>query len=416
MLKHRTTTAAIGIVATLLFTLVATLMPASRATAQTTYTTAKTCTAAGNVWIVVQRDYAYQKTGCATRFRTGLEALQSAGFTTSTGAWVSHIDGYVGEGDWYWSYWQGGTVAAPKWTYSELGATQSAPKAGTIEGWRLINWKAGEQKPPAWTPTIKTPARITTTATGKLGDHTGDGIADALGVDSMGRLQVYRGTTTGAFTYLGASGTGWQAMSYIGQINDITGDRRSDVLAVRSSDKSLWLHRSIGNGYFEVVRQVGRNWGGLDQILPVYNLAGGSKQYVVTRQTSDGGLFRYEITPTGLTNKTQIGWRWNGMRQIIGIGDFTGDGRADVLGMQHDGALWLYAGTTTGTLVKTKQVGRGWTGYRLALSPGDLTGDGRYDLMGVRKDGAVFAYQNRVGSFGAARLVIANGEDLRLLA
>ena len=205
-------------------------------------------------------------------------------------------------------------------------------------------------------------------------------------------------------------------MTYIAQIADLSGDRRSDLLARRGKDDSLWIYRGTGNGYLSVWKQAGQNWGGMDQIVPVGSLTGSSTQYVVARRASDGALFRYTLTPNGLTGIQQIGWHWNGMRQILGVGDFTGDGRGDVLAIRGDGTLWAFAGTADGRIGAGRQVGHGWNAFARAFSPGDLTGDGRFDLIGQRIDGHVFAYSNLGGKWGPARRVMSGTQGWKLMA
>ncbi|WP_022911178.1 FG-GAP-like repeat-containing protein [Aestuariimicrobium kwangyangense] len=262
--------------------------------------------------------------------------------------------------------------------------------------------------------------RVTTTSTtapsGAKGDHTGDRIADVYAVDSSGALQFYRGSTSSGLTLVGSRGSGWSGMSYLTQVGDVSGDGWSDLIARRRSDNSLWLYKAGAGGHISGAVQIGRNWGGIDQIVPVANLAGTATQYVVGRQASTGALYRYTLTPTGLTGITQIGRNWNGMRQIIGLGDFTGDGRADVLAIRTDGTLWAYQGTTQATIGAGKQVGRGWTGFRQAFSAGDISGDGRPDLFGQRDDGTVYVYNNLVGTWSYPRVVMSGTQGFRLLA
>lgn len=105
---------------------------------------AAACLAAGNVWVVVERDTGLQQGGCATQFGDGLEALKSAGFTPSGTQFVAAINGYPTStsGDGWWSYWH---ASQPKittqldfdWTFSQLGATNYHPQPGTIEAWRF---------------------------------------------------------------------------------------------------------------------------------------------------------------------------------------------------------------------------------------------------------------------------------------
>ena len=202
-------------------------------------------------------------------------------------------------------------------------------------------------------------------------------------------------------------------MTYLAQIDDITGDKRSDLLARRGTDQSLWVYRALGGGSVSGWKQMGRNWGGMDQIVPAGNLAGGTTQYVVARRAYDGALFRYTLTPNGLTDIKHIGQNWQGMRQILSVGDFNGDGRSDVLAIRHDGTLWSYLGTATGTIGSGKQVGQGWNGFTSAFTAGDLSGDKIRDLVGQRADGSVFTYANKRGSWGTARNIL-NGTQTHM--
>ncbi|MGD7733969.1 FG-GAP-like repeat-containing protein [Propionibacteriaceae bacterium G57] len=253
-------------------------------------------------------------------------------------------------------------------------------------------------------------------ATGKLGDQTGDGIGDLFGIFPDGQLRATMGSTTNPPTFLGFRGTGWGTMTYLVQINDITGDNRSDLMARRGTDQSLWVYRQIGGGYVSGWKKMGQNWGGMDQIVPAFNLAGGSTQYVVARRASDGKLFRYTLTSNGLTGIVQIGQHWNGMKQILSVGDFNGDGRSDVLAIRNDGTLWRYLGTAQGSIGSGTQVGHGWTTFRLAFCAGDWSGDGRYDLMGLRNDGALFTYQKKMGTWGPARPLGTISTTIKLIA
>ncbi|MGD7731710.1 phosphodiester glycosidase family protein [Propionibacteriaceae bacterium G57] len=255
-----------------------------------------------------------------------------------------------------------------------------------------------------------------TAATDKLGDHTGDGLADVYGIDRSGHLQFFRTQPNGKPTWAGAVGTGWGQMTAMTQINDLTGDKRSDLLVRRGTDNSLWLYAGGSNGYVSVVRQVGQNWGGMDIIAPVHNLGAGPGQYVVARRAADGALFRYRLTPGGLVDVKRVGQHWGDMTQLVGAGDLTGDGIADLLAIRTDGTLWRYAGKANGTIDGGVQVGRGWQGFTRAFVAGDLTGDGRYDLLGQRADGKVFLYANLVGQWGQAREVMSGTTGYLLMA
>lgn len=137
---------------------------------------ADSCVKAGRVWVFVERDTGLQQGGCAAKFSTGLEALTSAGFTTTgtsftDGFFITGINGYPGKpsSDHYWSYWHADKPEAKNgklsysWAYSQKGAKAYHPKAGSIEGWRFISLSKEEK--PSWTPTFDAPASNPMTAT-----------------------------------------------------------------------------------------------------------------------------------------------------------------------------------------------------------------------------------------------------------
>ena len=139
------------------------------------------------------------------------------------------------------------------------------------------------------------------------GDHTGDRIADLYAVDPAGALQFIKGSHNTNFTPAGQRGSSWQGMTHLTQVADMSDDGWSDLISRRGGDNSLWLYRAGANGYISGSKQIGWNWGGMDAIIPVGNLGGGSTQYVVARQSGTGKLFRYTLTPAGLSGVTQIG-------------------------------------------------------------------------------------------------------------
>ena len=104
------------------------------------------------VWVVVQPDEADPNSiqaGCAIEFSTGFDALEAAGFLVeSAGSMVSRIDTLPEDADFnsngglYWSYWHTTMTAdgaLDQWSYYEVGADQSEPEQGRIEGWLLTN-------------------------------------------------------------------------------------------------------------------------------------------------------------------------------------------------------------------------------------------------------------------------------------
>lgn len=113
---------------------------------------AQACLDAGNVWVVVQQGDAVDD-GCATEFANGIEALTSAGFEPDVSdGFVAKIDAEPsdpGPEDW-WSYWflePGG-----EWVSYQVGAEESEPEAGTVQGWRLWDSYSTQAEAPTVDP------------------------------------------------------------------------------------------------------------------------------------------------------------------------------------------------------------------------------------------------------------------------
>src|SRR5690606_7488827 len=94
---------------------------------------------------------------------------------------------------------------------------------------------------------------------------------------------------------------------------DLTGDKRSDVLAV-DKEGSLFLYPGNGLGGFGTPRSLGSGWADL---------------------------------------------------QVFAPGDWTGDGKADVLAKDAAGDLYLFRGNGNGTIQSGDRIGWGWTPFRI---------------------------------------------------
>lgn len=152
---RRGSRSAISLVAATAATLI--LAPAALAapgSASTVPTNARDCVEAKLVWVNVDFDKDTTKGGCATEFTTGAKALESAGFKLNVGTgnmagFLLGIDDVTPNWDetkTYWGSWNG-TVNSDdsvNYTYYQVGAFESAPKAGSIEAWSVGD---GTQQP-----------------------------------------------------------------------------------------------------------------------------------------------------------------------------------------------------------------------------------------------------------------------------
>ncbi|MFF8607923.1 FG-GAP repeat domain-containing protein [Streptomyces sp. NPDC015346] len=150
-----------------------------------------------------------------------------------------------------------------------------------------------------------------------LGDMTGDGKADLIGRDASGGLWLYKGTgsTTAPFGPRVKVGTGWQIYNQMTGTGDLTGDRRSDLIA-RDASGGLWLYKGTGSA----------------------------------------------TAPFG--PRVKVGTGWGVYPLVTAPGDLTDDGRSDLVARDGAGVFWLYKGTGSATAPYGSRVrlGTGWGG------------------------------------------------------
>ena len=139
----------------------------------------KSTTSCAGVWVIVDRGNGQVATRCATKYRTGVQALTSAGFTVKQDdGFVLQIHGFPAKPDAksftkYWSYWHvtrnaDGTWG--EWKYSDKGATTSRPAKDVAEGWRFggSGKTAPAKEPPRAYLSSPTPTVVGTAKVGNL--------------------------------------------------------------------------------------------------------------------------------------------------------------------------------------------------------------------------------------------------------
>lgn len=356
------------------------------------------CLAQGRVWVLVQPEEHVVWTGCASQFRTGLEALTSAGFTIDNRASLDRINGYPSnpDGRHYWSYWHSSPDAGghfPGYVYSQSGAGTFRPGPGSIQAWRYTSL---DSSPSDAIPSMALPTPSTPTT---HGDQDGNGQADVLAVDDSGALLQYgvHGRQLAApFTI----GQGWQAWTWISTVPGIGANGGTDLVG-RRDDGTLWLLRGRGGGQYEPAHQIGQSWNTMSLMTVVSDITGDGLPELLAR-SGDGHLVRYSFASgtEQLRDAAQIGRHWSGIRLTTSVGDFGGDGVPDLLAVDATGSLLRYS-FANGGIVAVHRVGRHWESMGLVTSPGDLDHDGRADLVALRTDGTLWAYPNeRSGAFG----------------
>ncbi|MFI2367042.1 FG-GAP-like repeat-containing protein [Streptomyces sp. NPDC018833] len=222
-----------------------------------------------------------------------------------------------------------------------------------------------------------------------FGDLNADLRADVLVRDKAGRLWFLRGDGTGQLVGNG----GWNAMNALARHGDFSGDGREDVIAREASTGKLWLYPGTGTGTLGARKLMGTSgWNAMSRIVAYGDLSGDGRSDVLAVEKATGKLWLYPGTGTStLAARKLIGSSgWNGMSALVGAGDMNSDGRADLIARQAStGNLYLYPGKA-GALGSRVLIGNGgWNIMDTFLGLGDVTGDGHGDLVTTTKSSYV---------------------------
>ncbi|THA72024.1 ATP/GTP-binding protein [Streptomyces sp. A0642] len=219
-----------------------------------------------------------------------------------------------------------------------------------------------------------------------FGDMNADRRSDLLIRDPVGRLWFLPGDSTGRLVGSG----GWNAMNAVTRHGDFSRDGREDVIAREASTGRLWLYPGTGTGGLGTRKLIGRGgWNSMSKVTAFGDLSGDGRSDLVAVEKSTGRLWLYPGTGTGtLGGRKLIGTGgWNGLNALVGAGDMNGDGRADLIARETStGKLWLYPGRT-GSLGSRVLIGSGgWNAMDSLVAVGDWSADGRADLLAKSGD------------------------------
>ncbi|MEU7112168.1 FG-GAP-like repeat-containing protein [Streptomyces sp. NPDC046182] len=236
--------------------------------------------------------------------------------------------------------------------------------------------ECGRPAYPAWH------AETAPTAAG-FGDLNGDLRADGLSRDEAGRLWFLPGDGTGRLVGSG----GWNGMNALTRHGDFSRDGREDLIAREASSGKLWLYPGTGSGGFGARRVIGTGgWNGMSNVTASGDLSGDGRSDLLAVEKSTGKLWMYPGTAAGgLGARKLVGsGGWNSMNALMGAGDMDGDGRPDLVAREAStGKLWRYPGGTATLASRTLIGGGGWNAMDTFIAVGDYSGDGHADLATV---------------------------------
>lgn len=128
------------------------------------------------------------------------------------------------------------------------------------------------------------------------GDLTGDGRADLLAVDSAGTLWTYPGNGKGSLGARQKVGTGWKAVNELVGAGDMNSDRRSDLVA-RDTAGRLWLYPGNGKGTFGARKLIGGGgWNGLTELAGLGDVTGDGRPDLLGHAPGQSALRVYPGT------------------------------------------------------------------------------------------------------------------------
>ncbi|MEU2639590.1 FG-GAP-like repeat-containing protein [Micromonospora fulviviridis] len=200
----------------------------------------------------------------------------------------------------------------------------------------------------------------------------------------------------------------WAAYDITFPVGDFNADGKTDLIARRPADATLWLMPGNGAGGDSTAVKIGDGgWNAYQDLFSPGDFTGDGKPDVIGSKP-DGTLWRWNNATT-LSNPTQIGTTSWQNYDLFSPGDFNGDGKRDVLGRNNNGALVMWPGTGSGTVATGVQIGAsGWDAYSQAFGWGDITGDSKTDFMAADQAGVWLYAGNGTGGY-ATRVRMATG-------
>jgi hypothetical protein len=218
-------------------------------------------------------------------------------------------------------------------------------------------------------------------------DLSGDRKTDIVALDTAGnRLNIYLGNGRGGVTGVLNRGSGWNVMDRVLGAGDRNRDGHNDLLATSISGQ-LTYYPGNGAGAFYGGRAIGRGWNTITSLTSAGDLTGDGFPDLLGTRVSDGVQMMYAGAPGGALRAGVVwGHGWGSLSPVIGGSDLDGDRYEDVYARAGDG-MRTYSSAAGGRFVRVSSWGAGWGSYTQMSTGADWNGDGTADLLAVNPAG-----------------------------
>ncbi|MFE4792529.1 FG-GAP repeat domain-containing protein, partial [Streptomyces sp. NPDC056756] len=173
-----------------------------------------------------------------------------------------------------------------------------------------------------------------------------------VGRSADGGLWDYKGTGKVAEPFKPVDPVGetldWNQYTALTRLGPVTIQSTGPGAVARDKAGVLWFYPMAGDGaIYEGRIRVGSGWNTYNTLVGVSDLTGDKKADLLARDAA-GGLWLYAGTGVAtkpFAAKVQVGRGWGGYDQLAGGVDLTADGKADLVARDKTGRLFLYEGT-----------------------------------------------------------------------
>ncbi|GAB2754123.1 FG-GAP-like repeat-containing protein [Nocardioides pakistanensis] len=236
------------------------------------------------------------------------------------------------------------------------------------------------------------------------GQLAGDGAADLVGRDAMGRIRVYPHNGAKNVEALQDTGLAIPDANLILNVGDWNNDGYADLMS-RGAGGAMSLWPGTGQGRFTGPLPAGRGWARVQLVAAVGDITGDGYPDLMGQPRGRAMRIYPGNGATGFL-PSYVAHSAISSNGHAGLGLWDADGSPDSLLRRTDGTLVLYRGNGPGGLFGPSTVGKGAGRFDWLQAVGDATGDSRPDVVARdRRTGTLYLLAGTPKGFTAPRLL-----------